>query len=127
MAISDDPYLWLEDVTGEQALNWVRDRNAVTTEALAGERFDATESSIREVLDTDARIPYARRRGQFLYNFWRDGKNVRGLWRRTTMDEYRKDEPAWDVLLDLDALAADEGENWVWGGAQVLRDRKSVV
>ena len=121
MAISDDPYLWLEDVTGEQALNWVRDRNAVTTEALAGERFDATESSIREVLDTDARIPYARRRGQFLYNFWRDGKNVRGLWRRTTMDEYRKDEPAWDVLLDLDALAADEGENWVWGGAQVLR------
>ena len=121
MAISDDPYLWLEDVTGEQALNWVRDRNAVTTEALVGERFDATESSIREVLDTDARIPYARRRGQFLYNFWRDGKNVRGLWRRTTMDEYRKDEPAWDVLLDLDALAADEGENWVWGGAQVLR------
>ncbi|MBY4129584.1 S9 family peptidase [Rhodococcus fascians] len=121
MAISDDPYLWLEDVTGEQALNWVRDHNAVTTETLAGEGFDATESRIREVLDTDARIPYARRRGKFLYNFWRDGENVRGLWRRTTMDEYRKDEPAWDVLLDLDALAADEDENWVWGGAQVLR------
>ncbi|MFI8568435.1 prolyl oligopeptidase family protein [Rhodococcus sp. NPDC078407] len=121
MAFSDDPYLWLEDVTGEEPVNWVRDRNAVTTEALAGERFDTTVAGVREILDTDARIPYARRRGQYLYNFWRDGEHVRGLWRRTTMDEYRKDEPAWDVLLDLDALAAAEGENWVWGGAQVLR------
>lgn len=121
MAISDDPYLWLEDVTGEEALDWVRTRNGVTVEELAGDEFDATESRIREVLDTDARIPYARRRGQFLYNFWRDAEHVRGLWRRTTMDEYRTENPVWDVLLDLDALAGSENENWVWGGAQVLR------
>ncbi|KAA0925198.1 MULTISPECIES: prolyl oligopeptidase family serine peptidase [Rhodococcus] len=121
MAISDDPYLWLEDVTGEEALDWVRTRNGVTVEELAGDEFDATESRIREVLDTDARIPYARRRGQYLYNFWRDAEHVRGLWRRTTMDEYRTENPVWDVLLDLDALAGSEDENWVWGGAQVLR------
>ncbi|MGV8873295.1 MAG: prolyl oligopeptidase family serine peptidase [Rhodococcus sp. (in: high G+C Gram-positive bacteria)] len=121
MAISDDPYLWLEEVTDEKALDWVRTRNAATTESLAGEQFDVTEARIREVLDTDARIPYARRRGRFLYNFWRDAEHVRGLWRRTTMDEYRRETPAWDVLLDLDALADSEGENWVWGGAQVLR------
>ncbi|MBY4273102.1 S9 family peptidase [Rhodococcus fascians] len=121
MAFSDDPYLWLEDVTGDDALAWVREKNEVTIQALAGERFDATVAGVREILDTDARIPYARRRGQFLYNFWRDAEHIRGVWRRTTMDEYRTDEPAWDVLLDLDALAADEGENWVWGGAQVLR------
>ena len=121
MAFSDDPYLWLEDVTGDDALAWVREKNEVTIQALAGERFDATVAGVREILDTDARIPYARRRGQFLYNFWRDAEHIRGVWRRTTMNEYRTDEPAWDVLLDLDALAADEGENWVWGGAQVLR------
>ncbi|OZC97321.1 S9 family peptidase [Rhodococcus sp. 06-235-1A] len=121
MAHSDDPYLWLEDVTGEQALDWVRSRNEVTTEAVSGDEFDATESRIREVLDTDARIPYARRRGRFLYNFWRDAEHVRGLWRRTTMEEYRTENPTWDVLLDVDALAESEGENWVWGGAQVLR------
>ncbi|MCJ0977626.1 prolyl oligopeptidase family serine peptidase [Rhodococcus sp. ARC_M12] len=121
MAISDDPYLWLEDVTGDAALAWVRERNEVTVEALGGAAFDATEASIREILDTDARIPYARRRGQFLYNFWRDAEHVRGVWRRTTMDEYRTENPAWDVLLDLDALGAAEDENWVWGGAQVLR------
>lgn len=127
MAFSDDPYLWLEDVTGDDALAWVRERNEVTIEALAGERFDATVAGVREILDTDARIPYARRRGQFLYNFWRDGEHVRGLWRRTTMDEYRTDDPAWDVLLDLDALAESEGENWVWGGAQVLRPDQSLA
>ncbi|MGF0314098.1 prolyl oligopeptidase family serine peptidase [Rhodococcus sp. IEGM1428] len=121
MAISDDPYLWLEDVTGDAALAWVREKNEVTVEALSGPAFEATEASIREILDTDARIPYARRRGQFLYNFWRDGEHIRGLWRRTTMDEYRTENPVWDVLLDLDALAEGEGENWVWGGAQVLR------
>ncbi|WP_415973164.1 prolyl oligopeptidase family serine peptidase [Rhodococcus sp. 077-4] len=121
MAISDDPYLWLEDVTGEAALAWVRERNDVTIESLSGTDFDATEASIREILDTDARIPYARRRGRFLYNFWRDAEHVRGVWRRTTMDEYRTESPAWDVLLDLDALATSEDENWVWGGAQVLR------
>ncbi|MGB6070795.1 MAG: prolyl oligopeptidase family serine peptidase, partial [Rhodococcus sp. (in: high G+C Gram-positive bacteria)] len=99
----------------------VREKNEVTVEALSGPAFEATEASVREILDTDARIPYARRRGQFLYNFWRDAEHVRGLWRRTTMDEYRTENPAWDVLLDLDVLAADEDENWVWGGAQVLR------
>ncbi|MCZ4521390.1 prolyl oligopeptidase family serine peptidase [Rhodococcus ruber] len=127
MAISDDPYLWLEDVTGDAALAWVRKRNEVTVGALSGTAFDATEASIREILDTDARIPYARRRGQFLYNFWRDGEHVRGLWRRTTMDEYRTENPVWDVLLDLDALAESEGENWVWGGAQVLRPEQRLA
>ncbi|MGA9872772.1 MAG: prolyl oligopeptidase family serine peptidase [Rhodococcus sp. (in: high G+C Gram-positive bacteria)] len=121
MSITGDPYLWLEEVTDDKALDWVRTRNAATTAALAGEEFDDTEARIREVLDTDARIPYARRRGEYLYNFWRDASHIRGLWRRTTMDEYRKSAPEWDVLLDLDAVATAEGENWVWSGAQVLR------
>ena len=73
-----------------------------------------------EVLDTDSRIPYVRRRGEYLYNFWRDADNPRGLWRRTTLDEYRTDDPDWDVLIDLDELAAADGENWVWAGADVI-------
>ena len=73
-----------------------------------------------EVLDTDARIPYVRRRGEYLYNFWRDAANPRGLWRRTTLDSYRSEEPEWDVIIDLDAIAAAEDENWVWAGAKVI-------
>jgi len=72
------------------------------------------------VLDTDSRIPYVRRRGEYLYNFWRDAANPRGLWRRTTLDSYRTAEPDWDVLIDLDELAAADDENWVWAGADVI-------
>ena len=118
----DDPYLWLEDVTSETSLDWVRERNArAAAEFAESAEFTGLRDRIRSVLDTDARIPYVRRRGPYLYNFWRDGTHVRGLWRRTTMDSYRTDCPDWDVLVDLDALAATEGENWVWSSALVLR------
>ena len=33
-AMTDDPYLWLEDVSGARALDWARARNAETARAL---------------------------------------------------------------------------------------------
>ncbi|MEF7612727.1 prolyl oligopeptidase family serine peptidase [Aquincola sp. MAHUQ-54] len=117
----EDPYLWLEDVQGEQALAWVRERNAVARRQLEGdERFAPMRDRLREILDSKARIPAVARRGDALYNFWRDENHPRGLWRRTTLAEYRRAEPAWETVLDLDKLAADEGENWVWAGATCL-------
>jgi len=118
----EDPYLWLENVTGEEALAWVRARNAETVaELTGGARFTGLRDELREVLDADDRIPYVRRRGEYLYNFWQDAAHPRGLWRRTTLDEYRRDSPEWELLLDVDALAEAEGENWVWQGSRVLR------
>ncbi|MEV0153964.1 prolyl oligopeptidase family serine peptidase [Micromonospora sp. NPDC050686] len=119
----DDPYLWLEDLDGANAAGWVRDRNAETIAALTGsERFAALRGEIRQVLDAADRIPWPGWRGdQFYYGFWTDATHPRGLWRRTTLDQYRRPEPEWDVLLDLDALAAEEGENWVWQQVTVLR------
>ncbi|WP_435811299.1 prolyl oligopeptidase family serine peptidase [Streptomyces termitum] len=118
----EDPYLWLEDVDGEDALAWVAERNAETeAELTAAPGFDALADRLREVLDAVDRIPYTTRRGPHLYNFWQDADHVRGVWRRTTLEQYRKDDPEWDVLLDLDALAAAEDEKWVWAGAQVRR------
>ncbi|OMC11891.1 prolyl oligopeptidase [Mycolicibacter heraklionensis] len=121
----EDPYLWLEDVTGERSLDWVRAHNEPTVEEFAGDDFEAMRATAREVLDTDARIPYVRRRGEYLYNFWRDTTNPRGLWRRTTLDSYRTDSPEWDVVIDLDELARADDENWVWGGANVIEPHHS--
>jgi len=84
-------------------------------------RFAELRDEIREVLDADDRIPFVRRRGEYLYNFWQDAAHPRGLWRRTTLDEYRKQKPDWDLLLDVDELARREDENWVWQGASTLR------
>ena len=119
---SADPHQWLEDVTGERALSWVRQRNAETvTELTGGSRFEALRTEIREVLDSTDRIPYITRRGEYRYNFWQDRDHPRGQWRRTTLAEYCKEQPDWEILLDVDALARDEEENWVFHGAQCLR------
>jgi len=117
-----DPYLWLEDVAGEKPLEWVRERNVESVKALAETAdFAALEARIRSILDSKDRIPMVSKIGRHVYNFWRDAKNPKGVWRRTTLEEYRKPEPAWETVLDLDALAAAENENWVWHGASVLK------
>ena len=116
-----DPYLWLEEVQGDKALAWVRERNAVSTELLQAQPvFADNRAKVLGVLNNRDQIPGVTRRGDYLYNFWRDAKNPRGLWRRTTLEEYRKLLPKWDVLLDLDALGKAENENWVWGGSDCL-------
>ena len=116
----EDPYLWLEDIAGEDALDWVRRHNEPTLGELCDDRFEQMRAEALEVLDTDARIPYVRRRGEYLYNFWRDADQPRGLWRRTTLDSYRTESPEWDVVIDVDALAVADDENWVWAGADVI-------
>lgn len=117
----DDNYLWLEDVEGDAVLGWVREQNARSRRQLEQHRaFGAMRDEIRDVLDSRDRIPAVVRRGAWLFNFWQDAANPRGLWRRTTLDEFRKPEPAWEVLLDIDALGRVEDVNWVWAGASCL-------
>lgn len=118
---ASDPYLWLEDVQGERALNWVRERNAISERELTADtRFEPLRQQLLNVLNAKDRIPYVARRGDWLYNFWQDDAHKRGLWRRTTLAEYRKAGPAWEIVLDLDALAEKENENWVWAGSNCL-------
>lgn len=124
----DDPLVWLEDVTGEAQLAWVRERNQKTTAWLeADPNFSQLKTDLLSILDSDARIPAVSKHGDWYYNFWRDRRNPRGIWRRTTWEEYLKREPAWEVVLDLDALSKAEGENWVWGGANFLRPQNDRV
>ncbi|MFN9465532.1 MAG: prolyl oligopeptidase family serine peptidase [Planctomycetota bacterium] len=119
---TEDPYLWLEDVTGDKSLEWVKARNAISIKRMESESsFQKLQTDLLDILDSNARIPFVSKRGEYYYNFWRDKNNERGLWRRTTLEEYKKAEPKWEVILDLDALAKSEGENWVWKGAALLR------
>lgn len=116
-APDDDPYLWLEEIEGDDACAWADARSAETLTKLADTRFDADRAALLDIFDRPDRIPYVTRRGGFLFNFWRDAAHPRGVWRRTTMNSYRNEQPDWDVLLDIDALAAEEGEDWIWRGA----------
>ena len=117
-----DPHQWLEEVIGDDALTWVRERNArAEAEIGAWPAFAELEADLLAILDSEAKIPVVEKRGEWYYNLWQDSANPRGRWRRTTLESYRSDEPAWETVLDLDALNAAEGENWVWHGAEFLR------
>jgi len=116
-----DPRLWMEEVTGEAALQWVRSQNDQTVNQYAHrESFVSTQARILAALNSDDRIPFVSEMGGKLYNFWQDGAHVQGLWRRTTWESYRSENPVWETVLDLDALSKAEGQTWVWHGANCL-------
>jgi prolyl oligopeptidase len=116
-----DPFLWLEEVDGERALDFVRAGNARTLGELKSRaNFGSIHEAVREVLDSQDRIPQVEKLGEHLYNFWQDRANPRGVWRRTTWQQFRAPTTSWEPVLDLDVLAREEGENWVWKGVQCL-------
>ncbi|MCE3261057.1 MAG: prolyl oligopeptidase [Pseudoduganella sp.] len=116
-----DPYLWLEDVGGEQALSWVKEQNAVALKELQAQAdYPGIHARLKTILNSKERIPYVTKHGEYYYNFWRDAQHTRGIWRRTTLEQYQRPEPQWETVLDIDKLAAEENENWVWHGVSCL-------
>jgi len=122
MTDENDPHIWLEEVDSERALSWVRSVNAETVAKLTSVGgVSVDQQRLLQIYDSEKKIAYVNQCGDFYYNFWRDARHERGIWRRTTWSSYLSDDPQWDVVLDIDDLAAKEGENWVWHGAQFLR------
>jgi prolyl oligopeptidase len=119
-APDDDPYLWLEEIDGERSLAWVDAQNAATLAQFGDARFATDRDILAAIFDRPDNIPIIARRGAKVFNFWKDAEHPRGLWRATTLDSYRNKEPDWEILLDLDALAAKEAEDWTWSGAATI-------
>ncbi|MFZ6654213.1 prolyl oligopeptidase family serine peptidase [Undibacterium sp. TJN19] len=115
LAQAEDKHQWLEDVTGEKALNWVKDQNKLTRGKLDNDAsFKQLKTDLQVVLDSKDRIPSIRKMGNAVYNFWMDAEHPRGVWRKTSLEEYKKAQPKWETVLDVDALAKAENENWVF-------------
>lgn len=112
-APDDDPWLWLEEIEGTQALDFVERQNSLTLAAFGGKTFEHDRDILAAIYDRPDNIPYVSRRGNDLHNLWKDASHPRGLWRRTTMAEFRKASPDWETMLDIDQLAASEGEDWL--------------
>jgi len=119
---SPDLFLWLEDVTGDKPLTWVKSHNNSTMAALEGEPlFDEIYQKNLIINNNDDRIAYPSIRGNYIYNFWQDKINVRGLWRRTTSTNYLTGEPTWETVLDLDKLSNETNTKWSFKGATYLQ------
>lgn len=120
-AEAKDPYLWLEEVESEAALNWVKAQNGMSQPRLqAVPGFETVRKDVLNIANSTDRIPGIVKIGDHMYNYWRDANHVRGIWRRTTMESYRSNNTQWTTVLDLDKLAKDENENWVWSGAHCI-------
>ncbi len=116
-----DPFLWLEEVDGEQALDWVKEQNADTARRLeSNPLFDELYAQAKATLNSDSRLPAIDQKGEWLYNYWRDAEHPRGVYRRTSLEEFAKDAPAWETVIDVDALSAEEGHQWVFRGMDCL-------
>ncbi len=118
---TEDPHIWLEDIEGTEALEWVTNQNQQTIASVAqADDFKDLQGRLKDIYDSKDRIPYVSKQGDFYYNFWQDTDHPRGVWRRTSLESYQTDEPTWETILDLDALSEAENENWVWHGADCL-------
>ncbi|AKU24627.1 prolyl oligopeptidase [Massilia sp. NR 4-1] len=116
-----DPYQWLEEVGGDKPMAWVKDQNAAALKELeARPQFPALQARLKTILNSKERIPFVKKYGSHYYNFWKDEQHVRGIWRRTTLEQFQKAEPEWETIIDLDKLAEVEKENWVWAGVNCL-------
>jgi len=119
---TNDPFLWLEGVEDKQALAWVRERNAASTGPIeANPEFKVLQDRLLKIYNSKDKIPYVSEIDGYLYNFWRDAEHVRGVMRRTTLESYRGEDPEWEVVLDMDALAEAEDKNWVYKGWTILQ------
>ena len=117
----DDPFAWLEDVQGDRALAWAKERNAKTLAVLeARPEYKPIYARTLQILDSKDKIPTPTLLGDTVYNFWKDDQHERGIWRRTTLASYRAAAPQWETVLDVDALAKADGKPWVFHGATCL-------
>jgi len=124
----EDPFLWLEDVHGAKPLAWVAEQNARTRAVLQTDpRYQKDHDAVLKVLDATDRIPYGSLSRDSVFNFWQDAANPKGVWRRTTLADYAKPAPRWETIIDVDKLAADEHENWIWKGATCTDDLKRCL
>lgn len=129
-ASTNDPYLWLEDVSGKRAMDWVEEHNAKSRSVLESDpRYAGFYQQALALYQAEDRVPAGRFLHGQIYNFWQDADHVRGIWRRTTLADYAGGNPHWQTVLDLDALAKAENANWVWKGATCARpaERRCLI
>ena len=120
VAAADD-HLALEEVQGAEAMAFVAQSNQKSLAALTQDpRYEPFRQQAEAILTSTDRIPGVSFLGDQLSNFWQDGTNPKGVWRRTTLESYRTTAPRWETLLDIDALSKSEGQNWVFKGSSCL-------
>ncbi len=120
-AQDEDPYLWLEEVENQKALDWVNQWNKKSLDVLMKQPdYENIFKKNLEIFNSTDRIPTPAIYGKYIYNFWQDQEHERGIWRRTSVDRYLSGSPEWETVIDIDALSTQDNIKWVFKGATGL-------
>ncbi len=120
-ALPADKYKWLEDVSGQRSMDWVKTENERSAKILESDPHFATlEAAALKVLESPERLPIPSINGDEIYNTWQDAAHVRGILRRTSLADYQTASPHWQTVLDYDALGKQDNEKWVQKGRHCL-------
>lgn len=118
---AQDPYIWLEDIDGTQSMQWVNKTNKTTDDKLTHNKlYKELYLQALTVLNSKSRLPSVSQNGKWLYNFWQDEKNPRGLYRRTTLKEFKQTQPKWETVLDMDKYSHAHEKNYDYHGMTCL-------
>ncbi len=120
-SIAIDQHLWLEDIDGDKSMQWVKETNQITQEKLASTKlYNDLYQQALTVLNNESRLPVVNQKGKWLYNFWQDKKHPRGIYRKTSLKQFRKKNPKWSTVLDMDAYSKKHGKNYDYHGMTCL-------
>jgi prolyl oligopeptidase len=117
--VSGDSFAWLEEEDRVSA--WVLKQSNLVAEALAkSTEFRKTSATVYGLRGDGTQAPELQKIGDRYMNFWRDAKSHYGVWRWTTLEEFKKPNPRWETLIDLDAINRVEKTAWKWASASCL-------
>ncbi|TQV87642.1 prolyl oligopeptidase family serine peptidase [Aliikangiella coralliicola] len=120
-SVNEDPFIWLEDIESKKSMDWVKGQNKISESELRSQPiYQEIHDKALEILNSKDKIRYVNIRGDKVYNFWRDEKNIRGLYREANLQDYLANKPQWETVFDLDKISEAEGENWVYSGMNCL-------
>ncbi len=118
---ASDTFLHLENLSDPVATKWVDEETSRALEAIKKmPGFEARyKSNLRVLTQREFNIQYPSTVGDVIYNNFRDTTRPSGVWRSTSLSEYRKERPSWQTLFSVDAYNREEVSNWVFSSAQV--------
>jgi prolyl oligopeptidase len=122
-----DKYQWLEEVSGDRALAWVKAQNARSIEVLESDpRFAPLKEAALKIYESPEHLAIPVLKAGTIYNTWQDAEHVRGILRRTSLNDYLTTEPHWQTVIDYDALAKQDKQEWVANGLNCLYPGNSL-
>ena len=121
---TQDPYLWLEDIDAKKSMDWVRAANAETDKHLGDDvLYKEIYADALTALNTKDKLPEINVIGDLVYTLKKDADHPRGVYKRTSLSDFKSSNDKWETVLDIDAMSEKDNIKWVFHGMDCLKPK----